>query len=254
MADIDLVIEGRRADLVLNRPDKKNALTLAMWRAIPGLLADAAASPAVRALVVRGEGTAFAAGADIAEFADAYATADAARANQEIMRAAMTALEDFPKPTVALIRGACVGGGCGLALACDLRIAAPDSRLGITPAKLGLVYGVDDTRRLVAAVGASRAKDILFTGRLLDAAEALRIGLVDRVAEDPAEETARLVADIVAASGFSARATKQIFRMLRDGVRTDTAESAALFASAFGDADFREGFSAFMQKRRPDFP
>ena len=254
-ADIYLRREDRRADLVLNRPHKRNALNLGMWRAIPELLGQAADDPAIRLLVVRGAGDSFAAGADITEFETAYPSADAALANQAVMLSAMAALEDFPKPTLALIRGACVGGGCGLALCCDLRFAADDARLGITPAKLGLVYGVSDTRRLTQAVGVSAAKDILFTGRLLDANEARRIGLVDRVvaANDLDAELDAFAASLTGTSGFTATATKRVFGMLRAGDGDDTAESRALFASAFDGADFREGFLAFTQKRRPDF-
>ena len=255
MSDIRLDLLGRRAELVLNRPDKRNALNLAMWAAIPGLLSDIADDAAIRLLVVHGEGDAFSAGADIAEFETAYGSQEAMQSNQDIMNAAMDALEAFPRPTVALIRGPCVGGACGLALCCDLRFAATDARLGITPAKLGLVYGVANTRRLVQAVGISAAKDMLFTARLLDAETALRLGLVDRIApRDALDATlAAFESELTAASSFTARATKDIFRMLRDGASDDTAESRALFNSAFSGADFREGFAAFVAKRRPDF-
>ncbi len=255
LPDVYLRRDGARAELVLNRPDKRNALNLAMWAAIPGLLREIENDPAIRLLVVRGAGDNFAAGADIAEFETVYATAEAALTNQVTMAATMTALEDFPKPTLALIRGACVGGACGVALCCDLRFAAADARLGITPAKLGLVYGVADTRRLVQAIGVSAAKDMLFTGRLHDAHAALRIGLVDRVTAPAAldEEVQAFAQDLAAASSFTARATKQTFRMLRAGAANDTDDSRALFASAFDGADFREGLAAFVQKRRPDF-
>ena len=255
MADIYLQREAHRAELVLNRPDKRNALNLAMWAAIPGLLQDIAEDPAIRLLVVRGAGDAFSAGADIAEFETAYGSLEAMQANQNTMSAAMDALEAFPKPTVAVIRGPCVGGGCGLALCCDLRFAASDARLGITPARLGLVYGLANTRRLVDAVGISAAKDMLFTARLLDAETALRLGLVDRVAATDALDAALLQfeAELHASSSFTARATKEIFRLLRNGAHDDTPESRAMFNSAFDGADFREGFAAFVAKRRPDF-
>lgn len=252
-AEVYLERHGPRADLVLNRPDKRNALNLAMWAAIPGLLAEV--TDDARLLVVRGAGDAFAAGADIAEFETAYSTRAAALANQATMAAAMSALETFPAPTVAAIRGACVGGGCGLALCADIRIATHDARLGITPAKLGLSYGVADTRRLVQAIGASAAKDMLFTGRLHDAAEAWRIGLVDRVVAPDGLDGAvdGLLSELCAASGFTARAVKQTFRLLRGGAVDDTEESRRLFAAAFEGPDFREGVAAFSQKRRPDF-
>lgn len=253
--DIELRLEGPVAHLVLNRPEKRNALTLAMWDAIPGLLADAKAHKAARVLVLRGAGGVFAAGADIAEFETTYGSREAALANHQRIQAAMSAMEDFPLPTIAAIEGACVGGGCGLALSCDLRLADPRARFGITPGKLGLAYGVADTRRLVQAVGLSKAKDILFTGRLLDSAEALRIGLIDRLAEPDQVNAAlqALIDELLAASRFSAQATKTILRMLRDGETQDTAESRALFAASFEGEDFKEGFAAFMEKRKPNF-
>ncbi len=255
-ADIHLARMGRRAELVLNRPAKRNAITLAMWRAIPDLVAEADVDPAVRLLVVRGAGAHFAAGADIAEFETTYATRDAALANQAVMARAMSALEAFSKPSLAVIRGACVGGGCAVALCCDMRLAASDARFGVTPAKLGLAYGVSDTRRLVQAVGPSAAKRILFTGGLIGAEEALRIGLIDAAHEDGALDAAvdALDAEIAAASGFTARAVKKVMAMLQDGAVDDTDESRALFADAFEGADFREGSSAFLAKRPPQFP
>ncbi|MBL8557487.1 MAG: enoyl-CoA hydratase/isomerase family protein [Hyphomonadaceae bacterium] len=254
--DILLRRTGFRAEIVLNRPGARNALNLAMWSALPALLAPLADDPQVRLVVLRGAGDHFAAGADIKEFAAAYATRSAALENQTIMAAAMQALADFPKPTLALLRGACVGGGCALALCCDLRFAATDLRIGITPAKLGLAYSVADTRRLIAAVGASAAKRILFTGQLIDSTEALRIGLVDAT---HAPDTLDAAADafeqqLRAASGFTARAVKHVIRKIQAGAVADDGETRALFADAFEGADFREGASAFLAKRPPDFP
>lgn len=252
-SDIQLIKDGARARVIFNRPDKRNALNLAMWAAIPALVADAVIDTNVRLLTVEGAGGAFAAGADIAEFETTYRSRDAALANQVVMQAAMTALEDCPKPTAALIQGACVGGGCGLALCCDLRIADPGARFAITPGKLGLVYGVADTRRLVQAVGLSAAKDILFTGRILGAEEARAMGLIDRIAPDLTAEANALETALRSASAFTATTTKQILRLLREGATTDTDDSRALFASAFEGADFKEGFAAFTEKRAPKF-
>jgi len=144
--------EGCTAHLVLNRPEKRNALNGVMWAAIPGLLAEAAADDGVRVLVLRGAGGAFAAGADISEFEQVYATPDSAAAYSRSIAEALDALAAFAKPTLAMIDGACVGGGCGLALACDLRFAAQGSKFGITPGKLGLAYTLNDTRRPIRSM------------------------------------------------------------------------------------------------------
>jgi enoyl-CoA hydratase/carnithine racemase len=172
-----------------------------------------------------------------------------------VIQAAIAALEDFPKPTLALIEGPCVGGGCGLALACDLRVATANARFAITPAKLGLVYGLEDVRRLVQAVGVSAAKDMLFSGRLLDAGEALATGLVDRVVADGDLDQAAdtLAAPMLAASSWSQQAQKAVFALLRGGGGQARQRSDALFGDAFAGADFAEGFAAFMEKRRPRF-
>lgn len=243
------------ATLWINRPDKRNALSVAMWAAIPARVAEAIADPNIKLLFVRGAGGVFAAGADISEMPEVYATIEAALLNDEKIQGAMRALEECPKPVIALIEGPCVGGGCGIALACDLRIGVEGSRYGVTPAKLGLVYGAGDTRRLIQAVGLSKAKDILFTGRLLDSAEALSCGLIDRlVTADQLDAVAEdYAAKIGAASVYSIRAQKQILAMLRGGC-DDAAESRALFGASFSGEDFKEGFAAFMEKRPAQFP
>ena len=241
--------------LTLNRPDKRNALNVAMWTAIPSLVQQAIDDEDVRLLFVRGAGGVFASGADISEMPTVYATSQAALENDTEIQGAMHAIENCPKPVIALIEGACVGGGCGLALACDIRIGAIGSRYGITPAKLGLVYGAADARRLVQAVGLSMTKDILFTGRLLEAEEAHAIGLIDHLV-DPQDLDAAAedyASKIAAASQFSIRNQKTILALLR-GTADDAPISRALFGTAFEGADFKEGFSAFMEKRPAKFP
>jgi enoyl-CoA hydratase/carnithine racemase len=253
--DIFLTAQGRFAEITLSRPLKKNAMTVDMWRRIPELAAQAQTMPEMRGLIVRGAGGMFSAGADIAEFPHLYATQSAAMANQTVIQAAMTAIEEFALPTIAVIEGSCYGGGCGLALACDLRIASQDAKFGVTPAKLGLVYGLDDTRRLVNAVGISSAKNILFTGRTIAADEALRLGLVDAVHHSEKLEAAvrNLTESLLAASSHTAKGLKQILRRLANGQHHDCDETRAMFGDAFSGEDFREGFDAFMQKRAPQF-
>jgi enoyl-CoA hydratase/carnithine racemase len=243
------------ATLMLNRPDKRNALTVAMWSAIPAFIDQAVADPEVKLLFVRGADGAFASGADISEMPTVYATSEAALENDWKIQGAMSALENCPKPIIALIEGPCVGGGCGIALACDIRIGAMGSRYGVTPAKLGLVYGAADTRRLVQAVGLSMAKDILFTGRLLDAEEALGVGLIDHLVDPEDLDGAAMdyASKIGSASQFSIRSQKKILTLLRNGV-DDAPMSRALFGESFEGADFKEGFAAFMEKRPAKFP
>lgn len=252
---LHLRLSGPVGELILNRPARRNALTRAMWQALPGLLDEALLKPDLRVLIVSGEGGSFASGADIAEFGDIYATPESADAFSREVAVALDALADFPLPTIARIEGACIGAGCGLALACDLRYAADGARFGITPAKLGLLYPLNDTRRLVDAVGQAVARDMLFSARHMGASEAAETGLVNACI--PAAELAARVlemADLIASrSAGSLRGLKSILGQIAGGVRNDTPETRALFRQAFDSADFSEGYRAFLEKRDPDF-
>jgi enoyl-CoA hydratase/carnithine racemase len=243
--------EGKVARLVIARPEKRNALTNAMWEALPAFVGEASAS--ARVLIVEGQGGTFCAGADIAEFAALTGDPAWREANQSAIRAAMSALAGAPIPTIALIEGDCIGGGCGLALCCDLRVAAPKARFGITPAKLGLVYSLEDTRRLVEAVGPAQAKRILFSADLLDAAEATRIGLATILAADPRAEADASAQRLAAVSGHSQRESKHMIARILAGQTEDNEETRALFAAAFDGADFREGSAAFLERRPARF-
>jgi enoyl-CoA hydratase/carnithine racemase len=249
-----LTLDGAVATLTLNVAARRNAISAAMWRAIPERLGEAEARGA-RVLIVTGAGAAFAAGADISEFAEVYATAQSSAAYTDAVQTANAALAGFPHPVIAMVRGACVGGGCGIALACDLRFADPTARFGITPAKLGLAYTLEDTKRLTDAVGFARAKDILFSGRLLDAEEALSAGLIQRViaAEALEAETRAYAAALLQNAPGSIGTMKRIVGLIGEGYARETQESAALYAEAFASADFREGYAAFMEKRKPRF-
>jgi len=256
MSDLLLTTEGGVAYLTLNRPAQRNALSAALWQSLAKVIGEADKSSAHKVIVLSGAAGHFAAGADIGEFADTFATPERAAAYGEKVAAAMEAVASCRKPVIAQIEGACVGGGCGLALACDIRIAADSARLGITPGKLGLAYSLADTKRLTDAVGYSQAKMMLFTGRLMVANEALAIGLVDRVVEAAAlAETVRAVAgEIASASQVSARITKATIRLIASGVAADTDETLSWYVEAASSADFAEGRAAFMEKRKPRFP
>jgi enoyl-CoA hydratase/carnithine racemase len=235
---IRVAVDGAVATLTIDNPAKRNAMTADMWRAVPALLADLEADRQVKVVVVEGAGGTFCAGADIGD-----AAAIAAGGEDSVAVRAEQALAAFPKPTIARIDGFCVGGGCQLAVACDLRFAAADSRFGITPAKLGIVYPATTTRRLTALIGPARAKLLLFTGELIDAATAERIGLVDAVL--PAAALAAGVRDtaatISARSQLSVRAAKSII----DGRPGPTPQDPAEVA---------EGVAAFLERRPPVWP
>lgn len=243
------------ARLTLSQPARRNALNAAMWEALPKLLKTLEQDVSLRALIVTGDGEHFAAGADISEFETLYATADsAAKISADIQRA-FDALAAVPVPTIAMIRGACVGGGCGLSLCCDLRFADATAKFAITPAKLGLVYPFGDIARLIDAVGVANASDMLLSARVIKAEAAQDIGLVHRVLGVDALEDAVMdyAANIKALSPESLRVTKSMITAYRKGQRQDTKETTAQFAAGFSSKDFGEGFKAFLEKRKPDF-
>lgn len=249
-----LEIAGGIARLLIDRPEKRNAMDQAMWEALPALVDRAMADASVRVLLVGSANPGpFCAGADIGEFATGSRDPAWRARNQAAIRGTQISLARAPKPTVAFIDGDAVGGGCGIALACDVRIASPRARMGITPAKLGLVYPLHDTRLLVDLVGPAQAKRLLFSGMLIDAAEALRIGLVQVVADDLDAEVSGFVAAMLAMSPASQRATKAIIQRIAEGAHDDDAASAAGFDEAFTGADFHEGVAAFLEKRKPVF-
>lgn len=242
---------GPIARLLIDRAEKRNAFNMAMWDAFPPLLADAVADPAIRVLELRSAtpASAFCAGADIKELLANKDDADWRSANQRQINLVQSELARADLPTVAFIEGDCVGGGCGLAMACDLRVGTPTARFGITPAKLGLVYPLHDVKLLTDLVGPGQAKRMLYTGALVEADEAYRIGLIEFVADSDAF----LIEQLLAASSYSARHTKRFIRRVLDGQSDDDAETLRVFAEAFTMPDFAEGTSAFVEKRKPQF-
>lgn len=249
---LKLEYHGALARLVIDRAARKNAFTQQMWEALPELLGQAMAHTAVRVLILQSAapGT-FSAGADITELATSAGDPAWGARNRAAIRRAQTELARAPKPTIALIEGSCVGGGCGLAMACDIRIASPAARFGIPAAKLGLIYSLHDTRLLVELVGAGQAKRLLFSGQIIDAPEAARIGLVDIVASDAAAAATALANDIAAVSPRSAATMKSIIRRIQDGQSDDDEQTLEAFAAAFASTDFEEAMRAFLARRPP---
>ncbi|KOV61929.1 enoyl-CoA hydratase/isomerase family protein [Streptomyces sp. MMG1121] len=235
-------VEGAVATVVISHPAKRNAMTAAMWRALPPLLDAFACDPEVRAVVLTGEGGTFCAGADISTLQGSPEEA------KGLAVAAEEALAAFPKPTVAAVRGHCVGGGVQLAAACDLRLAEEGALFGVTPARLGIVYPASSTRRLMSLVGPSAAKYLLFTAALIDSGRALRTGLVDEVLPDGGldERIAELTGVLVSRSQLTQAAAKEF-----TGGRTD--RDAHWAEQARDNPDTAEGVAAFLERRRPCF-
>ncbi len=242
---------------IFNQPQKHNAISFDMWQGISEAMGEFATDDSVRVVVLSGAGEkAFSAGADISQFAEKRATRDGV---EEYERAALKAHEDLTyidKPTIAMIHGYCIGGGAGVALCCDLRIASEDARFAIPAAKLGLAYRWDDVYPLVQLVGASFAKEILFTGRQFSAEEALGMGLVNRVV--PRSELQACVAEyaerIASNAPLTVRAAKRtIGEAMKDPADRDLHMIRGLVDECFSSEDYAEGRKAFMEKRTPAF-
>lgn len=248
--------EGAIGRLVLNRPDKRNAMSEAMWATLPHALDQLEADQDVRVIIVASSSEkAFSAGADIAELEQIAADPTRQESNRLAIRNAQRTLARVAKPTIAEVAGACMGGGCGIAIHCDMRFAARSARFGITPAKLGLIYPLNDTKQLMDLIGPAKAKSMLFTGRVVDAEEALRIGLVDELV-DTAELTARTLAfahQIAQVSQYSVRGIKETIRRILDGQHDDDTETARMFRDAHEGLDAAEGVRAFLEKRPASF-
>ncbi|MFC9930427.1 enoyl-CoA hydratase/isomerase family protein [Streptomyces sp. NPDC127190] len=229
------------ATVVIRHPAKRNAMTAAMWRALPPLLDELARDPGVRVLVLTGAGATFCAGADISSLRGSAEP-------QELAVAAEEALAAFPKPTLAAVRGHCVGGGAQLAGACDLRLAEEGALFGVTPARLGIVYPASSTRRLVSLVGPATAKYLLFSAELIDTERALRTGFVDEVL--PEGELDKRVAELARTLVSRSQLTQAAAKEFANG-RTDRDAHWAAQARAGGEME--EGVAAFLERRPPRF-
>ena len=256
MSDPILVtVEAAVAIVTLNRPEKRNAVSLAMWRQLEAVFLELRDRSEIRTVILTGAGGMFCAGADISEFPEIRSDVETGRVYEAATEAATLAIRDFPRPTIAAVSGFGVGGGCGLALACDFRVADSSTRMGIPAARLGIVYGALDCELLHRQVGLASAKRILFSGRFFDVGECTRMGLVDLVVDGTALEGARaLAAEFAANAPLTLQGSKIILEAIdRGSAEAREAEILALIDEAIGSEDYREGGRAFLEKRSPSF-
>jgi enoyl-CoA hydratase len=249
-------IDGPIGWMTFNKPERRNAVSLDMWQAMPEILHLFENDPAVRVIVLKGAGDrAFVSGADISQFEQARSTAEANAHYDRISERASEALAECAKPTIAMIRGFCIGGGLAIAIGCDIRIATADSKFGIPAARLGVGYGAAGVKKLVSLVGPSYTKEIFFTGRHFDAAEAQTMGLLNRVIpgaelEDYTRKYCAIVADNAPKTMSTLKRT--VTEVLR-GNEADWEVCDRLVKECFASQDYVEGRRAFMEKRRPVF-
>ncbi|MEZ5499766.1 MAG: enoyl-CoA hydratase-related protein [Steroidobacteraceae bacterium] len=256
MANVLVEIAPPLCRVRLNRPKKRNAMDTAMWLELEEIATQIGGNTSVRTVVVCGSGDdAFSAGADIGEMADAIHDPKRLLALARSVQQATEAWAQIPQPTIAMIHGACSGGGCGLAVACDLRLAAMNATFAIPPSRLGLVYSLVDTRRLIDLVGSARTREMLLTGRRYDAATALTIGLVHEVvAARQLERTVdSLACRIAEAAPQAIRGMKRIINLIGAGQRLESPETTSLYEQSFLSAEFQEGVAAFVGKRKAAF-
>src|SRR5882672_5373990 len=249
--------DGAIGRIIFNNPARHNAVSLDMWEGVAQIMDDFNNDNAIRVIVLSGAGgKAFVSGADISEFKEKRANEDAAAAYAKISEASRLKLQDTLKPTIAMIRGYCIGGGLATALSCDIRIAAEGSRFGVPAARLGLGYAYDGIKKLIDLVGPAFAREIFYTARQFSAEEALGMGLINRlVPGDELESYVKNYCDMIAANApLTIRAAKQTVReALKDESKRDMALCKRLVDECFASEDYTEGRTAFTEKRRPMF-
>lgn len=243
--------------MIFNNPERHNAVSLEMWQAAETILADFAQDPAIRVVVVSGAGgKAFVSGADISKFGDERATEAAVQHYNATTDKIYSGLYAFPKPTIAMIRGYCIGGGLNLAISCDLRICTENSKFAVPAAKLGLGYGQKGLKRLIDVIGPAFTKEIFFTARQFTSAEAREMGLVNRVLPDgELEAYVTNYAETIAGNApLTVNAVKFITgEVVKPESERDMKRCDDLVAQCFASKDYIEGRTAFMEKRKPKF-
>lgn len=249
--------DGHIGRLIFNNPARHNAMSLDMWQTSLRVLQDFREDHEIRVVVLTGAGgKAFVSGADISRFGDERANLEAVVHYNNVVEDVYSTIAEFPKPTIASIRGYCIGGGLGLAIACDLRICSEQSRFALPAAKLGLGYGSSGIKRFVEQIGPTHTKEIFFTARQYSAAEAHHMGVVNRILPD-AEIEAYIedyAATIAGNAPLTIAATKAAaVDAVKDPTQRDPARVARLIEACFTSADYREGRTAFVEKRKPEF-
>ena len=243
--------------ITFNNPGKRNAMSLEMWEGLGEALVALRDDPEVRVVILVGAGDkAFVSGADISQFEKARHNAAASEEYSKRSEAQRALLAGYPKPTIACIRGFCLGGGMQVAMLTDIRIASDNSQFGIPAAKLGIAYGYDGLKHLVSLVGPSWARLMMYTGMRIDSAEALRIGLVDRVLNDEElwDATLEIARTIAGNAPLAIKAAKiTIAEELKDESKRDMDAIKKIGMACMDSEDFREGRTAFMEKRKPQF-
>lgn len=243
--------------MIFNNPERHNAVSLEMWQAALEIMADFSSDRNIRVVVLGGAGEkAFVSGADISKFKDERQQADALAVYQETTEKVYETLQSMPVPTIAMIKGYCIGGGTAIAACCDIRVAAENSKFGIPAAKLGLGYGLARAKPLVDLIGPSYAKEMFFTARQFDAAEAKEMGLVNRVVPvDRLNETVMEMARMIASNApLTVRTAKLVVgELLKEPDKRDLARCEAAVKECFASNDYREGQAAFLEKRKPNF-
>lgn len=254
MRQIEVEVMGRVAVVTLNRPERRNAMSLEMWQQLPQILEALDRDSAVRAILLKGAGGNFSAGADISEFDKVRATPAQAVDYEVAVDDCGDAIEALRKPTVAVINGYCMGGACHLAMSCDFRYAEPAAIFAIPAARLSIVYGVSSTRKLHSLVGLAQAKRILYTADRFQADEGMRIGFVDHVSEDPLCAALELAGRLADNAPLSIAGAKVLLNGLASGLGAlDSEHARDVVSRAVGSDDYREGRTAFVEKRQPNF-